>query len=63
MRRRTGIYFFPDGSHEMLSCIVTGEMSDGRKVWTECDRNKEPINTDRQYFLQTRGNYTEFVRI
>ena len=49
--------------NDVIICIVTGEMADGRKVWTECDENKNPINTDKQYILQTRGDFSEFVRL
>ena len=63
MKRRTGIFFKPDGTHEIISCIVTGEMSDGTKVWTECTADKEPINIDRQYILKTGGGFSEFVKM
>lgn len=61
LRRRSGITFTTEG-HRNIVCVVTGEMSDGRKVWTECDRNGDPVNIERQYFLQTRGNWSEFVK-
>lgn len=61
MRKRYG-YTFENGKHRNLTCVVTGEMIDGRKVWTECDCNGDPINPEKQYFLQTRGNWSEFVR-
>lgn len=63
MKRRYGITYHKDGSHRMLTCVVTGEMNDGTKVWTECDTNKELINIDVQYMLMTRGGYSEFVRM
>ena len=60
MRRRFGCTF-ENGTHfRTLTCIVTGEMADGTKVWTECDSEKRPINIDKQYTLQTRGNWSEF---
>jgi hypothetical protein len=58
MRRRTG---YNAERKDMITCVVTGEMSDGTKVWTECDKEKNPINIDKQYTLQTRGNWSEFV--
>lgn len=51
------------GEYRTLFCVVTGEMADGRKVWTECDENKNPIHIDKQYTLQTRNNWSEFVRL
>lgn len=63
MRKRYGITFEDDGSSRMMFAIVTGEMVDGSKVWTECDAEKNPINLDKQYTLQTRGNWSEFVRM
>lgn len=62
MRRRHGCTL-EGGIYRTLTCVVTGEMADGTKVWTECDGNKEPINIDKQYTLQTRGNWSEFVRL
>lgn len=46
-----------------MFAVVTGEMSDGTKVWTECDSKKELIEPDKQYTLQTRGGWSEFVRL
>ena len=63
MRRRFGITYNNDGTHRELNCVVTGEMDDGTKVWTECDNNKEPIDLDVQYILQTRGGWCEFIRM
>ena len=60
MRRRFGTTFI-NGKHRNITCVVTGEMIDGTKVWTECDKDKNPINIDKQYTLQTRGNWSEFV--
>lgn len=57
-RRRYG---WSDEHKSTITCIVTGEMADGTKVWTECDKDKSPVNIDRQYTLQTRGNWSEFV--
>lgn len=62
MRRRFGITFENGTSRQMLA-VVTGEMSDGTKVWTECDSKKELIDPDKQYTLQTRGGWSEFVRL
>ena len=62
MRKRYGITF-ADGKERMIYAVVTGEMSDGTKVWTECDADKHLIDIDKQYLLQTRGNWSEFVRI
>lgn len=47
----------------MMFAIVTGEMADGTKVWTECDASKNLIDIDKQYTLQTRGGWSEFVRL
>lgn len=63
MRRRYGIVVNDDGTHRMIIAIVTGEMADGTKVWTECDSNRNLINIDDQYTMQTRGGWTEFIRI
>lgn len=60
MRRRHGITF-AEGCHREITCVVTGEMTDGTKVWTECDGDKNPIHLDKQYTLQTKGNWSEFV--
>lgn len=62
MRKRGGVLFTANG-HKNIVCVVTGEMVDGRKVWTECDVNGNPINIEKQYFLQTRDNWSEFVRV
>lgn len=60
--RRYGIVF-ENGQSRQILATVTGEMIDGTKVWTECDENKEPIIIDVQYILQTRGGYSEFIRL
>ena len=62
MKKRYGITFEYGKSRQMLA-VVTGEMSDGTKVWTECGENKELIDIDKQYTLQTRGGWSEFVRL
>ena len=62
IRRRFGLVFDKEKIRPIY-CIVTGEMSDGRKVWTECDDNMELINTERQYTLQTGGGLSEFVAL
>ena len=60
MRRRGGMTF-ENGHHKYIACVVTGEMTDGTKVWTECDKDKNLINIDKQYTLQTKGNWSEFI--
>ena len=62
MRRRFGITWEGNTVRTMMA-VVTGEMSNGRKVWTECDTNGELVDMDKQYFLCTGGNWSEFVRI
>ena len=62
MRKRYGTTYENGKSREIFA-IITGEMSDGTKVWTECDANKKLIETDKQYSLQTRGGWSEFVRL
>lgn len=62
MKRRYGITFENDKSRLMFA-VVTGEMADGTKVWTECDEKKELIDMDKQYTMQTRGGWTEFIRL
>lgn len=62
MKKRYGITFENGQSRQMLA-VVTGEMIDGTKVWTECDSNKNLIDIDKQYTLQTRGGWSEFVRL
>lgn len=61
LRKRGGVLFTASGYKDIV-CVVTGEMADGRKVWTECDRKGNVINIEKQYFLQTRDNWSEFVR-
>jgi len=62
LRKRGGVYY--DGkSYREILCVVTGEMADGRKIWTECDGNGNILNIDKQYFLQTRGNWSEFIKV
>ena len=63
MKKRYGVTFENDNYHREMLAIVTGEMADGTKVWTECDENKELIDMDKQYTMQTRGGWTEFVRL
>lgn len=48
---------------KMIMCIVTGEMADGTKVWTECDADRNIKDINKQYTLQVRNNWTEFVRL
>lgn len=62
MRKRYGITF-ENTRHRMIFCVVTGAMADGTKVWTECDKDKNIIDIDKQYTLQTRGGFSEFVRL
>lgn len=62
MRKRYGITFENGKSRQMIA-VITGEMADGTKVWTECDTNKNLENIDIQYTMQTRGGWTEFVRL
>lgn len=62
MKKRYGITF-ENGTQRMMYAVPTGEMSDGTKVWTECDENKQEINIDKQYTMQTRGGWSEFVRL
>lgn len=62
MKKRYGITY-EDGKSRQMLAVVTGEMADGTKVWTECDSKKELIDIDKQYTLQTRGGWTEFVRL
>ena len=62
MRKRYGITF-ENGTHREMFAVVTGEMSDGTKVWTECNINYELIHIDKQYTLQTKGGWSEFVRL
>ena len=62
IRRRYGITY--DGKeYRTLICTVTGVMADGTKVWQECDPvTRETIDPDHWYILQTRNNWSEFVR-
>lgn len=61
MRRRFG---WCQKRNQVIACVVTGEMVDGRKVWTECNEKKEPVNIDRQYILKTYGNnFSEFIQM
>ena len=62
MRKRYGVTF-ENGTQRMMFAVITGEMDDGTKVWTECDANKQIIDIDKQYTLQTRGGWSEFVRL
>lgn len=61
LRKRYGVLFTGKGYKDIV-CVVTGEMADGRKIWTECDCNGNPVNIEKQYYLQTRDNWSEFVR-
>ena len=62
MKKRYGITY-EDGKSRQMLAVVTGEMADGTKVWTECDESKYLIEMDKQYTLQTRGGWSEFVRL
>jgi len=55
-------YGWSDKHKAPILCIVTGEMVDGTKIWTECDESRNLIDPDTQYTLQTRGDWSEFVR-
>lgn len=63
MRKRYGYTFDENKQHRVMFAIPTGQMVDGTLVWTECDNNKNLIDIDTQYTLQTRGGWSEFVRI
>ena len=60
--KRYGIILEANKQRNILA-TVTGQMIDGTKVWTECNSKEELINIDRQYTLQTRGGWSEFIRI
>lgn len=62
MKKRYGITF-ESGTKRMMFAVVTGEMIDGTKVWTECDADKNIINIDKQYTLHTRDGWSEFVAL
>ena len=62
LRKRGGAFFDGNGYRDII-CVVVGEMTDGRKVWAECDCNGNPVSVEKQYFLQTRGNWSEFVKV
>ena len=57
LRRRSGITFTTEG-HRNIVCVVTGEMSDGRKVWTECDRNGRSHVRGKNQFRSRRSGDT-----
>ena len=65
-RRRYGVTHEWNGQvweKRMMFAVVTGEMADGTKVWTECTGDRELVNIDKQYVLQTRDGWQEFVRL
>ena len=62
IKMRYGITF-ENGKHRSMMAVISGQMDDGTKVWTECDKDKELININQQYTLQTRGGWSEFVRL
>lgn len=54
-------YGWSEKQQKTIICVVTGVMSDGTKVWTECDSSRNLINIDKQYTLQTRNGWSEFI--
>lgn len=38
----------------VMFAIITGEMDDGTKVYTECDGHGETLNPDKQYRRTTK---------
>ena len=56
-------YGWNDDKKQPIICTVTGEMSDGTKVWTECDANRNLIDIDTQYILRVRNQWNEFIRL
>lgn len=60
MRKRLGIVVY-DGEPRMIYAVVTGEMSDGTKVWEECDEFKNIINSNKQYSLQIVNKKNVFL--
>lgn len=38
----------------VMFAIITGEMADGTKVYTECNESGEIVNADRQYRRTTK---------
>lgn len=60
MRKRSGI-IFENGKSKYITCVVTGEMADRRKVWTEINDNELIIK--KQYLLQTNGGFSEFIKL
>lgn len=38
-------------THEVITCSVYGESSDGFKIWVEIDDQGNPVDEDAQYML------------
>lgn len=38
-------------THEIITCSVYDEFSNGSKIWIEIDKNGDPVDTDAQYLL------------
>ena len=47
----------------VMFATITGQMSDGTYVYTECDGKGNLINLDKQYTRHTKYGMQVFVRI
>lgn len=62
MRKYYGVRI--EGGHVVqMFATITGEMSDGTKVYTECDGHGELIDTDKQYTRTLRQGWQMFDRL
>lgn len=47
-------YGWNNEESRVMIATITGEMSDGTKVYTECDGNGNLIDIDKQYYRRTK---------
>lgn len=63
MRKYYGVRI-EDGGHVVeMFATITGEMSDGTKVYTECDSFGDLINIDHQYIRTLSNGWQQFIKL
>lgn len=56
-------YGWNDEESRVMFAVITGEMADGTKVYTECDESGEIIDDDKQYRRTLKHGAQWFFRL
>lgn len=56
-------YGWNDEENRVMFAVITGEMVDGTKVYTECDESGEIIDADKQYRRTLKHGAQWFFRL